>query len=351
MVPRIILIAALAISAFLSAAQSPDSVVLLSHDSFAISESTLEAFEAETGLTVEVLRAGDAGQMVNQAVLSKNNPLGDALYGIDNTFLSRALNADIFAPYESPALETVGADFLADDDFRVTPIDYGDVCLNYDIAWFDEHELPLPETLGDLTDEAWKGLLVVENPATSSPGLAFLLATIAQFGDANDDGEGGYIDFWTALRENDVLVADGWTDAYYGEFTVGSQGEGSRPLVVSYASSPPAEVIYGDPDGGAVTGALIGAGMCFRQVEYVGVLDGAANPDGAKLLIDFMLSETFQADMPLNMFVFPVVEGVELPEAFVEYAQIPDEPAFVDPADIEAHREAWIQGWMEVMLR
>ncbi len=346
---RILLIIVLLVAALVSQAQEADTVVLVTHDSFAISESVLESFESQTGIAVEVLRAGDAGQMVNQAILSKNNPLGDVLYGIDNTFLSRALDAEIFVAYQSPALEAVTADFLREDDFRVTPVDFGDVCLNYDIAWFAENELALPQSLEELADEAYAGLLVVENPATSSPGLAFLLATIANFG---DEDEGGYLDYWAALLANDVLVADGWTDAYYGEFTVGSRGVGSRPLVVSYASSPPAEVIYGeDPEAGAVTGALIGEGMCFRQVEYVGVLDGAANEAGAQMLVDFMLSAEFQADMPLNMFVFPVVEEIELPDAFAAYAEIPAQPAVVEPAAIEANREAWIQDWAEVMLR
>lgn len=346
---RILLIIVLLVAALVSQAQEADTVVLVTHDSFAISESVLESFESQTGIVVEVLRAGDAGQMVNQAILSKNNPLGDVLYGIDNTFLSRALDAEIFVAYQSPALEAVTADFLREDDFRVTPVDFGDVCLNYDIAWFAENELALPQSLEELADEVYAGLLVVENPATSSPGLAFLLATIANFG---DEDEGGYLDYWAALLANDVLVADGWTDAYYGEFTIGSRGVGSRPLVVSYASSPPAEVIYGeDPEAGAVTGALIGEGMCFRQVEYVGVLDGAANEAGAQLLVDFMLSAEFQADMPLNMFVFPVVEAIELPDAFAAYAEIPAQPAVVEPAAIEANREAWIQAWAEVMLR
>ena len=163
--------------------------------------------------------------MVNQAVLSKSNPLGDVLYGVDNTFLSRALNADIFEPYASPALEHVDAAFLPDDSQRVTPIDFGDVCLNYDIAYFEEQELALPGSLLDLAAPEYAGLLVAENPATSSPGLAFLLATIAEFGDA---GEMTYLDFWQALADNDVLVVDGWTDAYYGEFTIGSRGVGGR---------------------------------------------------------------------------------------------------------------------------
>ena len=323
--------------------------MVVTHDSFAVSESVLQAFEEATGITVEILRSGDAGQMVNLAVLSKNNPLGDVLFGVDNTFLSRALNGDIFAPYESPELENVRDEFLADDTFRVTPVDFGDVCLNYDIAYFEENELGIPDSLIDLTDPSYAGLLVAENPATSSPGLAFLLATIAEFG---DEGDSTYLDYWQALADNDVLVVDGWTEAYYGEFTVGSRGAGSRPLVVSYASSPPAEVIYGeDPDSGAITGAIVGDNMCFRQVEYAGTLASAANPDGARQFIDFMLSVAFQEDMPLNMFVFPVVEDIELPEEFSKYAAIPENPAAMDPMRIEEGREEWIQAWSEVMLR
>ena len=278
-----------------------------------------------------------------------NNPLGDVLYGIDNTFLSRALNAGIFAAYESPQLQYVAAEFLPDADNLVTPVDFGDVCLNYDIAFFDDNDLALPQSLSDLMLPEYAGSLVVENPATSSPGLAFLLATIAEFG---AEGDFTYLDYWRILRDNGVLVVDGWTDAYYGEFTVGSRGAGTRPLVVSYASSPPAEVYFGDdPQAGAVTGAIVNDNMCFRQIEYVGVLAGAPNQAAARQFVDFMLSVAFQEDMPLNMFVFPVVEGIALPEVFAEYAQIPEAPAALEPALIEERRDDWIQAWVEVMLR
>lgn len=337
------------VSIAVAAAQEGQRLVVLTHDSFAMTEEALEAFEASAGVAVEILRSGDAGQMVNQAILSKNNPLGDLLYGVDNTFLSRALEAGIFAPYESPALQHVREELIPDDSFRVTPIDYGDVCLNYDIAYFDEHELALPTSLGDLTDEAYRGLLVAENPATSSPGLAFLLATIAEFG---DDGDYTYLDYWQDLDANDLLVVDGWSDAYYGEFMVAGRDSGTRPMVVSYASSPPAEVYFSeDPSAGAITGAIVGDNMCFRQVEYVGVLAGAANEAAARQFIDFMLSPAFQEELPLNMFVFPAREDTMLPEVFAEHARIPEKPAYVDPTEIEAKREDWIQAWMEVMLR
>ncbi len=330
-------------------AQEANRLVVLTHDSFAMTEEVLAAFEADSGVSVEILRSGDAGQMVNQAILSKNNPLGDLLYGVDNTFLSRALAAEIFAPYASPALEFVREGFIPDDSYRVTPIDFGDVCLNYDIAYFEENELDLPGSLSDLTKEDYRGLLVAENPATSSPGLAFLLATIAEFG---ADGDYNYLDYWQDLAENDLLVVDGWTDAYYGEFMVTGRESGSRPMVVSYASSPPAEVYYSeDPAAGAITGAIVGDNMCFRQVEYVGILAGAANEGAARQFVDFMLSPAFQEELPLNMFVFPVREDIMLPPVFAEHALIPENPALVEPADIEANREDWIQAWMEVMLR
>ncbi|MCY4061820.1 MAG: thiamine ABC transporter substrate-binding protein [Chloroflexi bacterium] len=350
MIPRAISILLLVFIAVCPvSAQEAERLVVLTHDSFAMTEEVLAAFEAESGVSVEILRSGDAGQMVNQAILSKNNPLGDLLYGVDNTFLSRALAAEIFAPYESPVLEFVREGFLPDDSFRVTPIDFGDVCLNYDIAYFESNELELPESLSDLTKAEYRGLLVAENPATSSPGLAFLLATIAEFG---AEGDYNYLDYWQDLAANDLLVVDGWTDAYYGEFMVTGRESGTRPLVVSYASSPPAEVYYSeDPDAGAITGAIVGDNMCFRQVEYVGILAGATNEAAARLFVDFMLSPAFQEELPLNMFVFPVREDIMLPAVFAEHALIPENPAFVEPADIEANREDWVQAWMEVMLR
>lgn len=334
---------------FWAAAQDEDRVLVVTHDSFAASEAVLQEFEADTGLTVEILRAGDAGAMVNQSILSKNNPLGDVLYGIDNTFLSRALEAEIFESYQSPQLAFVAEALIPDVDFAVTPVDFGDVCINYDIGYFAANELALPTSLADLTLPEYESLLVVQNPATSSPGLAFLLATIAVFG---AQGEYSFLDFWADLRDNDVLVVDGWTEAYYGEFSAPGRDTGTRPLVVSYASSPPAEVLFSEnPEDGPFTGALVGVDMCFRQVEYAGVLVNARNPEGARLFVDFMLSEAFQADLPLNMFVFPARTDLDMPGIFAELAEIPAQPAELAPAAIEANREEWIQAWSEVMLR
>jgi len=329
-------------------AQESTPLTVVTYDSFAVSEEVLAAFIAETGIEVEIVRLADAGAMVNQAILTRDNPLGDVMYGIDNTFLSRGLSNNLFEAYQSAGLENIDEVFQLDADFHVTPVAYGDVCLNYDVAYFAENDLDIPQTLEALTDPAYAGLLVVENPATSSPGLAFVLATIAHFGETEDYT---WLNYWADLVANDVLVVEGWSEAYYGEFTVPSE-EGTRPLVVSYASSPPAEVYFADPaPEEAPTGSIVAPGMCFRQVEFAGILAGTDQRVEAEQFIDFLVSIPFQEDLPLQMFVFPVNAEAELPEVFVEYAQLAEEPASIAFEDIDANREAWLEAWTDAVLR
>lgn len=320
------------------------SVRLLTHDSFVLSDGVLEAFTEETGLEVEVIQGGDAGTVVNQALLTKGNPQADVLFGIDSTFLSRALAERLFVAHEAEGVDEVDAALQLDEDHCVTPIDYGDVCINYDKAYFEEHDLDVPESLGELTDPAYRDLLVVENPATSSPGLAFLLATVEAF------GEDGWQEWWTDLRGNGVAVVDGWEEAYYSSFSGGLGSEGDRPLVVSYASSPPAEVVFADPPvQDAPTGVV--ESSCYRQVEAAGILAGTDREQAAGQLIDFLLSDDVQADIPLSMFVFPVRDGTELPEVFVEHAATPDDVFELAPEVIDEHREEWIDTWTDLVLR
>jgi thiamine transport system substrate-binding protein len=319
----------------------------MTHDSFDASEEVVGAFQVACNCETQFLRAGDAGLMLNQALLSKDNPLADVIYGIDNTFLSRALAGDILEPYASPALEGVEQDLRLDPTDHMLPVDYGDVCLNYDQSWFAERDLAPPDDLMVLTQPEYKGLTVVENPATSSPGLAFLLATVGRFGET---GDYTYLDYWADLRSNDVLVADGWSDAYYGNFTYASDGD--RPIVVSYASSPPVEVHFSEqPFDEAPTGVVAADGSCFRQVEFVGILKGTQNRDLAEQWIDFMLGLTFQEDIPLKMFVFPANSVAVLPEVFVRFAEILENPATLEPIAIEANRETWIRAWTRTVLR
>lgn len=318
-------------------------LTLVTHDSFAVSEDVLAAFTAETGITVEVLPSGDAGAMVNQAILTKDHPQGDVLFGIDNTFLSRALAEDLFEPYESAALDAVDDALIVDPEHRVTPIDTGDVCLNYDIAGLADRGLEPPTSLDDLVDPAYAGTVVVENPATSSPGLAFVLATVAEY------GEDGWSEWWTDLVDNDVEVAAGWEEAYYTSFSGSAGSSGDRPIVVSYASSPPAEVIFAEtPLDEAPTGVV--ESSCFRQIEFAGILSGTEHRDEAEQLIDFLLDERFQADIPTSMFVYPVTD-VDLPEEFVKYGASPSDPYTMAPDQIAENRDRWIEEWTELVLR
>lgn len=319
-------------------------VVLMTHDSWAVSDGVLEEFTAQTGVKVRVLKSGDAGAMLNQAVLAKDHPLADVLYGVDNTFLSRALDAGIFEPYKSPGLASVPAEFQFDASHRATPIDYGDICVNYDKAAFTGAAKP-PASLRDLARPEYRGKLVVENPATSSPGLAFVLATIAEFGET---GSYTWRDYWADLVKNDVLAVGGWEDAYYSAFSGGS-GKGDRPLVVSYATSPVAEVVYAETPVTVAPTGIVAAGA-FRQVEFAGVLAGAKNPEGARRFVDFLLSARFQEDMPLQMFVYPANAKAVLPKEFAAYAAVPERAPALDPALIGANRDRWIEEWTSIVL-
>lgn len=322
----------------------PTELVIMTHDSFAVSDGVIQEFETKHNAKVTILKSGDAGAALNKAILSKDAPLADVFYGVDNTFLSRALDAGIFESYASPMLEFIPDEYRIDQKNRALPVDYGDVCLNYSKSFFSKNDLPLPTTLDDLLKPEYKDMLVVENPATSSPGLAFLLATIQKYGDP------GYLDYWKALRENGVVVVDGWETAYYTNFS-GSAGFGPQPLVVSYSSSPAAEVVFATTElSDSPTGSINAPGTCFRQIEFAGILAGTKNQALAEAFIDFMLDVQFQEGMPLSMFVYPVNAKATVPEVFSSYGQPASEPAYA-PESLDQNRDRWIQDWTNTVLQ
>ena len=324
--------------------QEPGTLTIMTHDSFAVSEEVVKAFEDANNAKVVFLPSGDAGAMLNKAILTKDAPLADLLFGVDNTFLSRALESDIYESYASPELENIPAEFKLDPSNRALPVDYGDVCINYDKAYFADRKLRVPQSLEELTKPEYKDLLVVENPATSSTGLAFLLATVAHYGDA-------FTDYWLALKENGVVVVDGWETAYYTSFSA-SSGKGPQPMVVSYGTSPAVEVIFAEkPLDDAPTASILGPNTCFRQIEFVGILQGTQHRALAEKFVDFMLSTQFQEDVPLQMFVYPANPNAALPETFTKYAQIPTQPATLAPDVIAAKRDEWIQTWTDIVLK
>lgn len=323
----------------------PAELRVMVHDSFSVSENLVTDFEKQNNAKVIFIKSGDAGMMLNKAILTKDAPLADVIYGFDNALLSRALAAGLLEPYASPLLADVSEAFKMDPELHALPVDFGDVCINYDRAFFTDKNLVLPQSLDDLLKPEYRGLLVVENPAGSSPGLAFMLVTIANYGPE------GYLDYWRALKANGVVIAADWETAYYTHFS-GSSGKGAQPMVVSYGSSPAAEVIYASaPLKESPTASIVAPKTCFRQVEFAGILKGTTQRALAEKFMDWMLSTPFQEDLTLQMFVYPVSSRAQLPNAFKQHAQIPAEPASLTPADISAGRDAWVEAWVEAILR
>lgn len=327
-------------------AQGP--LTLLTHESFDIGADVLAAFTAETGIEVEVVPLGDAGAAVNRVVLTRRAPLGDLLFGVDNALFVRAARAEVFVPYASPRLDAVPDALEFDPQHRITPIDVGYVNFNYDVGWFEQEGLAPPSDLDDLLLPAYRGLTAVQNPTSSSPGLAFLLTTVARYGEGS---EADWLAYWRDLAANDVAVFDGWSDAYYTAFT---RYGGDRPIVLSYASSPAAEVIFAEePLDTAPTANLFCATCVWRQIEAVGILAGSDRIDDAQALVDFMLSPRFQEDIPGRMFVYPAIEGASLPPEFDAHAPVPaaDQVASLAPEVIADGQARWLEQWIAVVER
>jgi len=322
----------------------PSTVRLITHDSFAISDTLIADLKAKTGITLEVATGGDAGQVVASAIVSAGAPTGDVLFGVDNSLVAKAIDAGVFEGYVSPNTGNV-IPSLRDDtsEGKVTPIDYGDVCINMDSAWFAKNGIAMPTNLEDLTKPEYKDMLVVEDPGTSSPGQAFMLATISRYNE-------GWKDYWAKLRSNGVKVAGSWTDAYEGSYTAGG-GNGDRPMVVSYATSPPAEIVYAaDPKPAKPYSTVLTDG-CYRQVEYAGVLAGTKNTAGAQTVINWLLSPAVQSDIPLSMFMFPALAGVIPPKVFAEFAAPVKEPLQIPARDVAEKQSQWLDEWGQVMGR
>jgi len=320
----------------------PATVTLLTHDSFVVSQVLIDQLKAETGITLKIITAGDAGAMVAGAVLASGAPSADAMFGVDNTLLTKAVDAQVFSPYASKNLDSV-IPALKNDTGNgvVTPIDYGDVCVNIDDAWFAKNKLAKPTSLDQLVDPAYKDLLVVEDPATSSPGLAFMLATIAKYGDQ-------WTQYWTKLKQNGVKISGSWTDAYESVF---SSTGGTHPLVVSYATSPPAEIVYAENPKPTKPSTSVLTDGCYRQIEFAGVLRGTQNEQAAQQVVDWLLSEGVQADVPLSMFVFPARANTPLPEVFTKFAANVPNPLQLPASEVKTNLKSWLTSWGQVMGR
>lgn len=319
-------------------------IIVMTHDSFNISKKVISEFENSNNVKLRFFKAGDAGSALNQVILTKLNPMADVFFGVDNTFMERALDANMFLSYDSPALKNIPSFLKLDKENRLLPVDFGDICINYDKRWFAKRKIAPPKSLEELIEPQYNGMTVVENPATSSPGLGFLLATVDYF------GKDKYLNYWKQLKSNDVLIVNGWEQAYWGHFSGAS--DGNRPIVVSYASSPVAQVYYSKEKLKApITDTIVKNGSTFRQIEFAGILKGTKNRKLSEKFIDFILGKTFQEDIALQMFMFPANFNAQLPKLFTKYAKISEYTTRLTSREIAENRDKWIEEWTQVVLR
>jgi thiamine transport system substrate-binding protein len=336
----------LIIALLLSACATPTpsgsrTLTVMVHDSFSLSEGVLKQFETANNVKLNVLKSGDAGAVLNKAILSKDAPIADVIYGIDNTFMSRALKADILAPYAAPALGGIPDALKLDPSNRLLPVDFGYVSLNMDKAFLSKGVAPA--SLRELTDGRYTHNVVVQNAATSSPGLAFLMLTIAAF---PADSAYPWQQFWRDLIRAQAHVSPDWSDAYSVQFS-GSSGKGAHNFVVSYATSPAAEVFYSEGKLSEPPTSNLDIGA-FQQVEFAGVLNGTKQPELARKFIDFLLSPAVQSDIPTQMWVYPAVKDTPLPDIF-KFAAQPTQFYSLSPDVIDANREKWIAEWTKIV--
>lgn len=320
----------------LAACGSPDdgrTVTMLTHDSFDLPASVIAEFHATTGMTLKIAKSGDAGKLASQIALTPGSPKGDLVYGIDNTFASRPVEAGALLEYVSPAASNGASDYaLPSAPGLLTAVNRGDVRLNVDSAWYDRRDVLPPASLDDLLKPEYRGQAALLDPGTSSPGISFLLTTVGQ-------KRGGWQNYWRGLVANGATIVSGWEVAYNQLFSAGA-GHGTKPIVISYASSPAAT---------PGTAALLET--CFRQVEYAGILKGAANVDGARKAIDFLLGPTVQKALPSSMYVYPVTRNIRLPDGWATRAPMPEWTVNMPPDYIAKNREQWLQQWRAAVGR
>ena len=318
-----------------------NTLTIMTYDSFAVSEELVTAFEAENDVKLQFIEAGSGGEMVTRAILTKDDPIADVVIGFDGSQFEKIFSNDLLEPYESPELANIPEKFRLDAENRAIPFNFGDVCINYDVHYFEDTGLALPESLDDLLKEEYHGLLVTQDPSASNTGMGFLLATIDKY------GEDGFIDYWRELVDNGLVIGTSWTSTYYTNFS--AAGGGEQPMVVSYTTSPAAEFIYSET-GDAPTASLTGDGMCYRQIEFCGILKNTKNLELAQKFIDTYIGKAWQEDLPMQMFVYPVNEQAELPEGFLLHGEPAPNPTIMEAGFVSEKRAEWVRLWTENAL-
>ena len=309
-------------------------LVIYAYDSF-VSEwgpgpVVIPLFEEEYGVKVNLISAGDSGQVLQKAILEKDNPKADILIGIDNNLLAKALEESIFSPYKPENISKVQKKLLFDPEYNVIPFDYGFFSIIYDSQKIKDP----PASLEDLLQPKYKKSLIMMDPRTSSPGLGFLLWTIAEYGD-------NFTDYWTKLKESILTVTDGW-DTGYGLFT-----SGEAPMVLSYTTSPAYHVEYENTT--RYRAAVFPEGH-YMQIEGLGIVKNAPNRKMAEKFVEFALSKEFQNAIPLTNWMYPASDEVNLPDSF-DYAPVPEKKLLLPSNEIRENVDKWLTQWTDSVTK
>lgn len=307
-------------------------VTLIVHNSFPGEEFEKAASEA-TGYDVKVITSAGGQELTTTLSLTKGAPLADAFFGIDNIFASRIADESIVQPYLPQDLSPRTEEHLYDAAGTMVPVTLGATCLNIDRLWFAENSVAEPESYADLIKEEYRGLTVLLDPTSSTTGASFFIGTVAKFGFESA------LDYWEELLANDARIEQGWSEAYYSQFSAASP-DGKYPIVVSYSSSP--AYTLNDEATDSATAAVLTT--CSSTVEYAGILAGGKNPVGAEAVIDYLLSVDFQDTIADSMYVYPILETAYVPTEWQEFAPLPEQPNDVEPGVIGTQREAWLKG-------
>jgi thiamine transport system substrate-binding protein len=291
-----------------------------------IEDSVIPEFENMYGVDVKVIKLGDGGNVLSRIKLENKNPKADVVIGLDQSLTVDAVKNDLLIPYKPINASNIeNQNIIFNQDFSVTPYDYGAIAIIYD----PERLNTTPKTFEDLTkmDKS----LIIQDPRSSSTGQAFLLWTIAAYGD-------DWKDFWKDLKSAILTVTTGWTDSF-SKFEAGE-----APMMVSYATDGAYSYEYYKS---TKYKALIPEEGGYVQIEGAGIVKGTKNEELAKRFIEFLLMDEFQREVPLNQWMFPVT-NVELPESY-EYSLKPEKILTIESEEIADNLDKWLNEWEEIM--
>jgi len=308
-------------------------LVVYTYDSmvseYGLGPKIIPKFEEQCNCKIKMVSKGDAGQVLTTLVLEKENPKADVVIGLDNSLIQKAIEKKVLEEFTPKNIGIVPKDIGFYKKGFLTPFDYGFIAFVFDSK---KIEAELNE-FDSLLDSRLEKKIVIQNPRTSSPGLALLFWSIEVYGDP------GYKEFWKEFKPNILVVTDGWDES------AGLFRAGEAPMYLSYATSPAYYAEFEDINH--FLAAEFEEGH-YIQVEGIGIVKGTKNRKLAEQFIEFMLTEEAQKEIPFTQFMFPVNKNIELPKAF-EYAVMPDKKLELDPELIEEKQEEWISEWEKII--